>query len=145
MHPKKIDIHKQYFNIYRLLLYTTFCNIIVIEFMQRKYLFIFTLIISLLGLLSIIFLAEFSEFEKVNIDELESQIDQRIIIQGKLVKIQQKSNVNFFEVEDQTGVIDVVAFGNMPYISKNNYVQIDGKVVIYKGELEIIADKIKLL
>ncbi|MBT3583210.1 exodeoxyribonuclease VII large subunit [Candidatus Woesearchaeota archaeon] len=104
----------------------------------------FALVFSLIGLLSLIVLAEFTELEQVNVAELENKVEQRIIIEGAITSSFQKADVNFFDLKDKTGEIKVVAFGNMLKLKKGSEVRVQGLVKIYQGELEIIADKIIL-
>ena len=63
----------------------------------------------------------------------------------KIIRITQKENVNFFDVRDETGTITIVAFGNMNKISEDLEINVCGKIAIYKGELEIIANKIEVI
>jgi len=111
--------------------------------MRRKVLLGIALIVSLVGMFSLILLAEFSELERVNIIGLESRVGQRVVVSGEVVRATQKSENNFFEVWDGTGEITVVAFGEMSKLKKGSEIEVQGKVAIYKGELEVIADKIK--
>jgi RecJ-like exonuclease len=105
----------------------------------------FALVFSLIGLFSLIVLAEFTELDQVNVAELENKIEQRAIIEGEITSAFQKTDVNFFEVEDQTGEIKVVAFGEMQKLKKYPEVRVEGQVKIYQGELEVIADRIRLI
>jgi len=66
-------------------------------------------------------------------------------LSGELVKVSQKPDVNFFGVEDGTGRINVVAFNKMGKIKKGESVQVEGRVELYEGDLEIIADKITII
>lgn len=100
------------------------------------------LVFSLLGLLSLVFLAEFSEIEQVSVSELEYNIGKRVEISGDLIKVGQKPTVSFFELQDETGKVDIVAFGEIEKLEVNSSVKVSGKVDIYKGELEVIAESI---
>jgi RecJ-like exonuclease len=102
------------------------------------------LIFSLVGLFSLLLIAEYLEVEQVSIAELEQRIGQRVSISGEIVKVTQKPAVNFFELADATGRLSVVAFGEMTEVNTNTKVSVSGKVELYKGELEVIADQICL-
>jgi aspartyl/asparaginyl-tRNA synthetase len=103
------------------------------------------LLISLVGLFSLTLLAEFYEPEQIQISELNNYEEKIILIQGRVIKSTQKPDVNFFEVQDSTGTIAVVAFGQMDKLCKDANINVKGKVTRYKGELEIIANKVILL
>jgi RecJ-like exonuclease len=103
------------------------------------------LLISLVGLFSLTLLAEFYEPEHVPISELNNYEEKIVLVQGKVIKSTQKPGVNFFDVQDSTGTIAVVAFGQMNKLRKDVGINVKGKVTRYKGELEIIADKVVLI
>ena len=52
--------------------------------MKRKQVLGIALIISLIGLLLLILIANFYEIKQVNISELENKIEQRVCVSGKL-------------------------------------------------------------
>jgi len=104
-----------------------------------------TLIMCLVGLFSLILMAEFVEPKIVNIIELENKVEQRVIIVGQVIRVTQKPTVNFFDIKDQTSDVTIVAFGKMDKISKGANVNVRGSVEIYEGELEVIADQIEVL
>ena len=103
------------------------------------------LIFSLVGLLSLLLLAEFSEPEQVKVIELENKVEQRVIVHGEITSSFQKTDVSFFDLKDDTGKIKVVAFGPVEWLDKGSQVVVYGKVAIYQGELEVIADRIELI
>lgn len=102
------------------------------------------LLVSLLGLFSLVVSAEFFEPELVNVAELEDKVEQIVLVQGEVAKATQKPDVNFFDLKDQTGTITIVAFGSMDRLARGAEIEVQGKVAIYKGELEVIADRIEV-
>ncbi|MBT3940460.1 exodeoxyribonuclease VII large subunit [Candidatus Woesearchaeota archaeon] len=108
-----------------------------------KKLLCLALVFSLIGLCSLIFLAEYAELERVAVKDLASKVGRRVIISGKVITTDQRSTVNFFELKDQTGQTKVVAFSKIQKIALNSQIIVKGKVSVYKGDLEIIADWIE--
>lgn len=105
----------------------------------------FALICSLLGLLLIIFLANNLEPNISKISEIdERNLDEIVKIQGEIIKTKEYETLTIFTLDDGTGEIDVVYYSTLPF-EENDTIEAMGKVVEYKGRIEIEANKIKIV
>lgn len=97
---------------------------------------------SIVGLFILLIIAEYSEPTKINILSSAENLGRTVIISGEITSFASKPTVTFIEVKDTSGEILVVSFSKLkrPICST---IQVTGKVELYKGTLEIIADEIK--
>ena len=101
-----------------------------------------SLIWSTIGIFLLLFISEYTEPPKVKINNLEENLGKKVTIEGKVLSFNSKQKVTFIEVEDNTGKINVITFDKINTIRKNTKVKITGKVELYKGNLELVANKI---
>jgi len=106
-------------------------------------------IISVVGILIIIFLSIFSEPKTTLIDNLNKKdIDTYIKINGTIINIEKiKSQNSFFliiRLKDFSGSIDVLDNKNSD-LRINQKIQVIGKISEYKNQLQIENKKIKIL
>ncbi len=99
---------------------------------------------ALLGILILIILAKFISPPIIEISELEDDEEKEVRIQGNILKVTERPKVTFLEVQDSSGKIDVVLFEPVS-VSKQDLIEVTGKVQIYKNKKELIAEQIKLL
>jgi aspartyl/asparaginyl-tRNA synthetase len=101
------------------------------------------IIISIIGLISLFFLAE--EFNPRSVESIDKPLEE-VEITGKINKIVNKEKVKFLQVEGKkVENFEVVIFENQDlFIKVGDIVEISGIVEEYKGKKEIIADKIEL-
>jgi len=101
-------------------------------------------ITAILGVIILIFLSENLEPKLMSIDKITSKdIDNYVKIQGNVISIKQYASSALIKVNDSTGSIYTVFFGNAN-ISKG-FVEITGKVTEYKGILELEIQRINSL
>ena len=103
------------------------------------------LMFSLFGLLSLLLIANYFEPKEVPIILLQEYIDSDVKISGKVISASYSDDASFFRIKDNSGEIRVVAFDNVSQIRKNDFVSVNGKVDIYQGKVEVIADQISFL
>ncbi|UCD03717.1 MAG: OB-fold nucleic acid binding domain-containing protein [Candidatus Woesearchaeota archaeon] len=110
--------------------------------MKDSILFKGAFIWSIIGICILLLIAEYSEPAKINIISSDENLGKVVTIDGEILSFSSKPTVTFIEVRDKTGEILVVSFSRLkrPPCSA---IQVTGKVEVYKGELEIIADEIK--
>lgn len=115
--------------------------------MEKKNILNISLILSLLGILLLVFISENSSAKLVSISSItQGHIDKDVTIIGKVSSINKHGDINFLKVKDGTGKIDVVVFkSNNLVLKSGNKVEVYGKVAIYDGKLEIIAKSIRLV
>lgn len=104
-----------------------------------------SLIGSVLGILIISFLATNLEPNMKDIVEIdERNLEEVVKIQGKITFIREYENLVVFTLDDETGKIDCVFYESI-ILEKNQAIEVIGKVIEYKGKIEIEANKIKFL
>lgn len=112
---------------------------------MMKFLLKLSLICSLIGLFLIIFLANHLEPQIRNLlDVDERDIESTVKVQGKITQIFDYENLVIFTIEDETGKIDCVFYNKFPF-QEQDIIQVTGKIIEYKGKIEIEATKIQLL
>lgn len=103
------------------------------------------LLFSLVGLILLLFIANYSLPKEVPIILLQEHIDSKVKISGEITYASHSNETSFFKVKDNTGEIRVVAFDRVDEIKKYDLVSVKGKVEVYEGKLEVIAHQISLL
>jgi RecJ-like exonuclease len=110
-----------------------------------KNLLLFSLIGSIIGLLIIIFLADNLEPGRRNISEIdERNLDEIVKVQGNMTNIREFESLTLFTIDDGSGKIDVVFYDKVSF-EEERIVQVLGRVIEYKGKIEIEANKLKIL
>jgi len=115
--------------------------------MKNQTLLKISLIISILGIIILLFLLNIikpTQIKIKNLDDnyLNQKVELKGIIQG--IKTYKESNFQIITINDSTGKIDIT-LDNPINITKNKSVTVIGKVTEYKNNLQIQADKIELL
>ncbi len=111
--------------------------------MKEKTMFQVALIWSLLGLFLILLYSQQAGPQLITINSALDNMERRIIIQGTVTKASYHDNVAFIDVRDATGNIAVVVFDKIAEEPKRgDDVKVTGKIKLYRGDLEIIADEI---
>jgi RecJ-like exonuclease len=104
-----------------------------------------SLICSLIGLFLIIFLANYLEPAIKNISEIdERNLDEVVKVQGEIANILIYDTLTVFTLDDEAGKIDCVFYDNLPF-TKGQRIEVIGKIVEYKGKIEIEVSKINFL
>jgi len=90
----------------------------------------------------LLIIAEYSEPAKINILNSADNLGRTVMVEGEILSFTSKPTVTFIEIVDKTGEILVVSFSKLKRPPCST-IRVAGKVELYKGELEIIADEIK--
>lgn len=103
--------------------------------------------LAVLGII-VLFIVSYSyEAHAVKISEISEEIKgEHVIVCGRIDSSYIAKNVLIFTINDGAKIKGVVFNpGREEYslIRKNSFVEIEGRVEIYKGELEIIAGKVR--
>jgi len=109
----------------------------------------FSLIISLVGIICIIFLSIYAEPRLSSIDQInKKQLDNYVKISGAIINIEniKSENYSFYiiRLKDNSSSIDLI-YNKNNNLKLNQKIQVIGKVSEYKNELQIEASKIKVL
>ena len=103
-----------------------------------------SLTISLLGILILLIYTENITLPTKNIQNITNKdVDKQIKIIGQVTRLTDLPGLMILDIKDNTEQITVVVFKEEKLnINKNDFLEIQGKVAEYRGELEIIAEKI---
>ena len=103
-----------------------------------------SLIISLLGILILLIYSENITLPTKNIQNITNKdVDKQIKIIGQVTRLTDLPGLMILNIKDNTEQMTVVVFKEEKLnINKNDFLEIQGKVAEYRGELEIIAEKI---
>ena len=103
------------------------------------------LICSLVGLTALIFISQSIEVPDYKPPESNKNIGDDVKLTGVITKIQQNNGFVFIEIVQENKVSAVMFSNDNISLSKNNNVEIFGKVQEYNGKPEIIAQKIRVI
>lgn len=104
-----------------------------------------SLIISFLGIIILAVISQSLEPKEMKISEISSKVLEGYVkVKGNLTSIKEFENMEIFKIQDETESISAVLYEKINLSSGIN-VEIIGKVVRYKGELEIEVQKIKVV
>ncbi len=99
-------------------------------------------IISILGILLLLFLANYLEPPLTNLRDInDKMINQKVKVQGTIFLISDKETFKILSMSDETGKIDVLCECNN--IDNNQKIEVQGAIKEYREYLQIQADKIK--
>ena len=100
---------------------------------------------SVIGILIILYIAENKEVGLLEIKDIdEGYLDQVVRVKGTAGRVGLCSGVTILNLNDGLYEIKVIAFDNSTLIKSSMPLEVYGVVTMYKGELEIEADEIKV-
>lgn len=118
--------------------------------MDEKSLLKLCLISSLIGLFILYMGAQLKEAEKMKIGEIgKSDVGKVVTVEGTISSKYYNGKHMFFDLKDNSGEIEIVAFEdsinrnniNPKKIKEGDKISVTGKINLYKGKLEIIAER----
>ncbi|MEA3330027.1 MAG: OB-fold nucleic acid binding domain-containing protein [Nanoarchaeota archaeon] len=102
------------------------------------------LIISLVGILILLFIINTTSPKIVKISSIEKEDCKEIKIKGTISEIKNyKNKFTTFTITDSTGKIQGVC--NCPNVQQNQTAEITGKIQEYQNNLQINVEKIKII
>ncbi|MFH1592923.1 MAG: OB-fold nucleic acid binding domain-containing protein [Candidatus Woesearchaeota archaeon] len=112
--------------------------------MEERSLFKLALIVSLTGLLLLIFISDKIEIEEYDIKDINKKlVNKQIKVSGTIERVTETPGLVIFDIKDKTGTITAIAFKeSFINLTKNRHVEIEGQVITYKDKLEIQVDQI---
>lgn len=113
--------------------------------MQEKTLVKLSLIVTLLGLSFLFVYAQNLDLEPVS-DLENSMSPEKVAMKGTVKNLKVMDKAVFFELEGEKIVsTDVILFPDSSiYLREGDHIELTGQVEEYKGEKEVIAEKIVL-
>ncbi|MFB6134384.1 MAG: DHH family phosphoesterase [Halanaeroarchaeum sp.] len=88
--------------------------------------------------------------ERTPIGDLESAVDEDVVIEGSVAGVRQTSGPTIFEVTDESGTIDCAAFEEAgvrayPTVEVDDVIRLEGEVERRRGELQIETEALTVL
>jgi len=113
--------------------------------MEDKVLLKAALIASILGVLMLYYILEFSEVEegKVSLFNDES-LGDRVLVKGDIIDIVNFENSKLIKINTKEK-LDIFVFDDFLNLEKGDKVEVIGKVEKYNNNFEVIADEIRYL
>jgi aspartyl/asparaginyl-tRNA synthetase len=115
--------------------------------MNNQTLLKISFIVSILGILILLFISENIEPVQVKIKDItDLRLNQKVRITGQIIGIKtyQKSSFQIITINDSMAKIDVTLDKPLN-LTKNQTIIVTGKITEYKTNLQIQADKIQIL
>ncbi|MCX8179178.1 MAG: OB-fold nucleic acid binding domain-containing protein [Candidatus Aenigmarchaeota archaeon] len=112
--------------------------------LKEKLFVIFCFLISTIGIFVMYIADKMVQPKWVKINQI-SENENYIIFNATIISIKRAETATFIKAKDETGVIDVVVFGNTintSFITVGMNVTIIGKPEKYKGKMEVLPSKI---
>lgn len=121
--------------------------------MNEKHLFRLAIICSIIGLIAVVAASQFIEVKAISIENaMQAKEGDYVKIAGNVTNIRQTEKAAFLDVKDETGEITIVAFADNsgliqkeilpPFLEKGDKVSVEGKISIYNGKTELMAESI---
>ncbi len=114
--------------------------------MKEKTLFKTALIVSIVGVAVLFFISDFSELGETDIQEITiDDLDKNVKVIGAVTKVIDTDKVIIMDIAQQEELKVVVFKDKNVSLKRGDYIEVLGTVEEYKGELEIIGDRIRLI
>jgi len=107
-----------------------------------------TVTISLIGIFVLLMLLDTMNPSHANLGELtQKDINKKIKVEGKIIEMrryvtQEKEPMQIVVLQDTTGTQQIILFHEDTILKKEDYIIVIGRVNLYKGKIQIIAEKI---
>ena len=107
------------------------------------------LICSIIGIVALFFVVQFIEPQKIEVKNAENYVGQTVILTGRITEARVNSTA-FLKLEQNGYEITSVIFPrelrsiNLTSI-RNKTVSVEGKLSVYKGDMEIIVKSLDIL
>ncbi|MAG47960.1 hypothetical protein CL617_05110 [archaeon] len=103
---------------------------------------------SFIGLYILFLINEKTSVDSTSIESITNEsINQEVEVKGEITRITETPGLYLLNIKDNSQKeITVVVFKDSPLnLTKRNIINVYGKIEDYKGQLEIIANKIEVL
>lgn len=98
---------------------------------------------ALIGIFILLSIAAFAKPQQLQISDLNDNVGKTVVVFANIKDIGYKTDVVFLTLQDATGEIPGVFFGNQKNeLSAGNSIAVKGKIQMYRGELEIVVQEI---
>lgn len=112
--------------------------------MKHKKAYKISAALAIIGLTLMYASSIYIQIEEVDAAEIKSSWQgKNVVAEGEAVNVTRSDEHLFFDLKDETGSILVVDFNSRTSLSRGEEVEVTGKVEVYEGELEIIAEELQ--
>ena len=112
--------------------------------MKEKVLLKIALVVSLLGILVLFFISGYIEKKTVLVSEVASEeVGTNVKVEGIVTNFKKIGSGSLINIA-QLDRMEVFVFGDNITLYKGDYVEIEGRLDEYDGNVSLIADKIVL-
>ncbi|MBS3168226.1 OB-fold nucleic acid binding domain-containing protein [Candidatus Woesearchaeota archaeon] len=115
--------------------------------MEENLIIKLSLICTILGIILLVIISDKIELPSSEISSIsEKEIGKNIKVIGKVNRVTEKNTITIIDLEDKTGIIQIVAFKpeNLK-LKKGGLIQVRGKVSLYESSTQIYADSIEII
>ncbi len=112
--------------------------------MEQEKIALIALLVSISGILLLLAMAQAIEPKEMKIEEIKIENEGLYVkINAKVEEFSQRQGIAFMQLYDGTGKIKAIAFEaeKFPELGKGMLASFEGKIQIYKGELELVVEK----
>ena len=116
--------------------------------MKEKTIFTISITITLLGILSLLYISEKIEAPFLEINEItKDYLEKQITTKGTIASIRETPGLYLITLKKETSEIILVIFKEDEELDlvQNENIQVTGKVEEYNGYLEVIVDEIRVI
>ena len=114
--------------------------------MKEKTLLKIALICGIIGLIILFIISDNLEIKEKDIDKInKANVEEDVKLIGKISKITQLDKVAFIELEQPATMTIIVFKDKNLSLYKGDNIEIIGEIDEYNGELEVIAQRIRVL
>ena len=113
--------------------------------MEQEKIALIALLASVTGILLLFAMAQSIEPKEMKIQEITIEEEGlQVKINARVEEFSQRQGIAFMQLYDGTGKIKAIAFEaeKFPELGKGILAGFEGKIQIYKGELELVLEKV---
>lgn len=113
--------------------------------MEQEKIALIALLASIAGILFLFTMAQAIEPKEMKIEEISIKEEgMQVKVNARVEEFSQRQGIAFIQLYDGTGKIKAIAFKaeKFPEIKKGILAGFEGKIQIYKGELELVIEKV---
>ncbi len=114
--------------------------------MKEKNILKIALISGIIGIIILFIISDNLEINETNIDKInKANIEEDVKLKGIISKITQLDKVAFIELEQPAKMTIIVFKDENLSLYKGDNIEVIGEIDEYEGELEVIAQRIRVL
>ena len=114
--------------------------------MEQEKIAVIALLASIAGILLLLAMAESIEPKEMKIEEITVEKEGlQAKVNARIEEFSQRQGIAFMQLYDGTGKIKAIAFKaeKVERLGKGMFASFEGKIQIYKGELELVVERVK--